>query len=213
LSGRPHDLPPLAWGAAPERAAGGAVAVHGRGASPEDILFLVAELGHPELACLAPRASGATWYPFSFLAPLEDNEPWLGAALEAVGRCVASLEEAGLPAERIALLGFSQGACLALEYAARNPRRYGCLLGLSGGLIGPPGTRWERRGSLAGTPAFLGCSDRDPHIPAERVRATASELEAMGARVEARLYPGLGHEVNVDEIEAGRRLLDGLAAR
>jgi predicted esterase len=183
------------------------ILVHGRGGSAEDLLALGAELQRPEFAYLAPQAAGQSWYPYSFLAPLPQNEPWLSSALELLGDLVAHVESGGIPAERITLLGFSQGACLSTEFAARNARRYGGIVALSGGLIGPPGTPREYSGLLAGTPVFLGCSDRDPHIPRERVDESAQVLETMGAAVTERIYPGLGHTVNEDELDFVRGLL------
>jgi predicted esterase len=178
------------------------ILVHGRGGSAEDLLALGAELQHPEFAYLAPQAAGQSWYPYSFLAPLPQNEPWLSSALELLGDLVAHVESGGIPAERITLLGFSQGACLSTEFAARNGRRFGGIIALSGGLIGPPGTPRDYPGSLAGTPVFFGCSDRDPHIPRERVDESAAVTE--------RIYPGLGHTVNEDELDFVRGLLGGI---
>lgn len=210
----PHDphrgQPVLVAGAALARAPVAVIMLHGRGASAEDILALAGEVGHPEFAFLAPQAAGHTWYPYRFLEPLERNEPYLSSALGVVGSLVRGVEEAGVPAERTVLLGFSQGACLALEYGARNARRYGGLVGLSGGLIGPDGTPRDYPGSLSGTPVFLGCSDRDTHIPKERVIETAEVLRGLGAEVDARLYPGMGHTVNRDELAAVRSLFDAL---
>ena len=186
---------------------GGAVLVHGRGATAESILSLVPELGVPDLAYVAPQAPGNTWYPESFLAPIERNEPWLSNALRRVGDAVGELEGKGIAKERIALIGFSQGACLMLEFAARNAARYGALVGWSGGLIGPQDTPRIYAGSFAGSPVFLGCSDRDPHVPAWRVQETGEVLTHMGAEVDLRLYPGLPHTVNEDELQAARALL------
>ncbi len=190
----------LAYGTPLEEAAAGMVLVHGRGASPEDIIGVAHALDRPDFAYLAPQAAGSTWYPYSFLFPLADNEPWLSSALAVVGRLLDQLEAGGIPPERQFLLGFSQGACLATEFAARNARRYGGVIGLSGGLIGPEGTPRAYPGSLEGTPVFLGCSDVDPHIPKARVLETAQALEALGGEVTTRLYPGMGHLVNPDEI-------------
>jgi len=187
------------------------ILVHGRGGSAEDMLGLAAELRRPELAYLAPQAAGHTWYPFSFLAPLEQNEPGLSSGLEVLGDLVAHVKQAGIPAERIVLLGFSQGACLSLEFAARNARRWGGVVALSGGLIGPPGTPRDYAGSFNGTSVFLGCSDRDPHIPKERVDESALVFERMGAAVTERIYPGLGHSVNEDELDFVRELVAPLA--
>jgi predicted esterase len=193
------------------------VLVHGRGASAESILALGAEVvgddpGRRRVALVAPRASGHSWYPHSFLAPLEDNEPWLSSGLAALGELVADLEADGIPPERVVVAGFSQGACLALEFAARNPRRYGGVAGLTGGLIGPPGTPRGDAGSLAGTPVFLGAGDPDPHVPWARVEESAEALGRLGAEVTLRRYPGLPHTVNREEIEAVRGMVDGALA-
>ncbi len=183
------------------------ILLHGRGANAPSILLLAEELYHPAYAYLAPQAANNTWYPVTFLAPMQQNEPWLSSALARVGEVVAMVEAAGVPAERIVLGGFSQGACLASEFMARNARRYGGLLAFSGGLIGPPGTPRAYASSVDGTPVFLGCSDVDPHIPKGRVEETASVLESMGAQVTMRLYPGMGHTINADEINHARALL------
>lgn len=185
-----------------------AIAVHGRGAAAEDILALAAEFRTTDVAYLAPQAAANSWYPHSFLTPMEKNEPWLTSALRLVEQLVSSLDRQGIPSSRVAIVGFSQGACLALEFAARNARRYAALAGLSGGLIGPPGTPRDYPGSLAGTPVFLGCSDIDAHIPVERVHESAAVLSRLGAEVDARIYPGMGHTVNTDEVKAVRALLD-----
>lgn len=210
----PHQSTPLATaGRQIGRASAAVVMVHGRGATAESILELRHELGRPDLAYVAPQAAGYTWYPYSFMAPMEKNEPGLSSGLARLGEVVAELEAEGIPAERIVLLGFSQGACLSLEFAARNPRRYGGIVGLSGGLIGPPETPRDYPGSLDGTPVFLGCSDRDPHIPRERVDESAEVLGRMGGEVTERIYPNMGHTVNQDELEHARAILAGLSVR
>lgn len=183
------------------------VLLHGRGATAASILLLAEEIYHPAYVYVAPQAANNTWYPNTFLAPIQQNEPWLSSALARVGEVVAMVEAAGVPAERIVLGGFSQGACLASEFVARAARRYGGLLAFSGGLIGPPGTPRAYAGSLDGTPIFLGCSDVDPHIPKARVEETAAVLEGLGAQVTMRFYPGMGHTINADEINHARRLL------
>ncbi|HLZ23149.1 MAG TPA: phospholipase [Ktedonobacterales bacterium] len=207
----PHAGQPVLLAGEPlERAQAAMVLAHGRGAGARDILALTADLDIPGFAYLAPQASGSSWYPYSFLAPFENNEPWLSSALTLVGATLAQVAAAGIPPERTVLLGFSQGACLLTEYAARNARRYGGIVGLSGGLIGPDGTPRDYPGSLAGTPVFLGCSDVDPHIPARRVEESAAVLRTLGADVTARLYPGMGHTVNDDELDAVRTIMRAL---
>jgi len=201
-----HAGPPL------EKASAAIVMVHGRGASAASILSLYPNLESPTLAAIAPQAANHTWYPYSFLEPLEKNQPHLDRALATVGLVVDDLLAAGLPSERIAILGFSQGACLTLEFAARNPRRYGAILALTGGLIGPSGTPRNYPGNFAGTPIFIGTSDPDSHVPFARVEESRDVLAAMGAKVEVRRYPGMPHTINEDEIEACRALLQPLSA-
>lgn len=204
----PHaGQPVLAVGPPPAEARLGAILVHGRGASAGDILGLAHELGLPDVAYLAPEAAGHTWYPYSFLAKIEQNEPGLSSALLVIEGLVQQLERQGLPAERVALMGFSQGACLTLEFAARRARRYAAVAAFSGGLIGPPGTARAYSGFFDGTPVFIGCSDVDPHIPVERVRESAEVYRSMGAVVDERIYPGMGHTINLAEVEAVRLLL------
>jgi predicted esterase len=199
----PHGQQPiLSAGKQPFDARLTMILVHGRGASAEDILSLTPELNASDVAYLAPQASGGTWYPYSFMAPNERNEPYLSSALGVLSRLVQSIADRGVGASRIALLGFSQGACLTLEYAARHAQRYAGVFGLSGALIGPPGTSRKYAGSLDGTPVFLGCSDVDPHIPLERVRESADVFRDLGATVDERIYPSMGHVVNRDELAA-----------
>lgn len=207
----PHRGQPVAQAGLPLAEADAVmIMVHGRGASAENILELSAELDVPGFAFLAPQAAGGAWYPYSFLAPIEQNEPWLSSALETLDGVIAQAVSAGHDTSRIILLGFSQGACLMLEYAARHARRYGGLMGLSGGLIGPEGGLRKHTGSLAGTQVFLGCSDVDPHIPRRRVEESGEVLQGMGADVTVRLYRGMGHTVNEDELEAVRNIMQGL---
>jgi predicted esterase len=207
----PHRGQPVATAGRPLAGAPAAViVVHGRGATAESILSLADELGRLDLAYLAPQAYGHAWYPYSFLAPLEQNEPGITSGLAVLGDLLARVGEAGIPPERTVFMGFSQGACLASEFAARNARsgvRLGGVVGFSGGLIGPPGTPRDYPGSLAGTPVFLGCSDRDPHIPRERVDESARVLTALGGEVTERIYPRMGHTINEDELEFARDLL------
>jgi predicted esterase len=186
--------------------------MHGRGASAEDILSLTNEFDQPGFSFLAPQAAENTWYPNRFLVPLAENEPWLSSALTFIGDVLAEIINAGVPPERIMLLGFSQGACLTLEFAARNAKRYGGIVGLSGALIGPDDTPRDYRGSLDGTPVFLGCSDVDFHVPKERVVQTAEVLRRLGGEVTERLYPNMDHTVNQDEIDFVRGMMQSLVA-
>ena len=204
----PHSPDGAILGGAPlDRAGGAVILVHGRGATAESMMPLADAFGRDDIAYVAPQAAGGAWYPYTFLAPLEINEPGLTSALEVLAALVARLEDAGFPAERIGFAGFSQGACLSAEYVARNARRYGCVACLSGGLIGPPGTPRDYPGSLAGTPVLLGCSDIDAHIPLERVQESTVVLSALGAETDERIYPGMGHTVNDDEVAAVRDML------
>lgn len=205
----PHAGRPIAAaGASPGDAAGALILVHGRGGDAADMLGLAELVAPPRTVCLAPQAAGHTWYPHRFTEPVARNEPHLGSALSVLDDLVDRAAEAGLPPERIALLGFSQGACLALEFVRRRGRRLGAVIGLSGGLIGetlapaPPDAR-----PFEGMPVLLGCSERDPHIPLGRVRETEAVLSALGAEVTTRIYPGGGHGINEDELGLTRRLL------
>jgi predicted esterase len=208
----PHQGQPVLDAGEPLATARAAVIlVHGRGASAADIMTLGAELMHPGVAYLAPQAAGNAWYPYPFTAPMESNEPYLSSALEVLASLLATVEES-VAADRIILLGFSQGACLTLEFAARHARRYGGVVGLSGGLIGPDGTPRDYAGSFDGIPAFMGCSDVDPHIRKDRVLEAAEVYTRMGAKVTAKLYPGMGHTVNEDEIAAVREIVAATAS-
>jgi predicted esterase len=210
--GQNAGQPALTAGESLDRATTALILVHGRGGTAEGMLSLAGELTQPGFAFLAPQAAGNTWYPLSFLAPIERNEPYLSAALDALAALMERLDEAGIPAERTILLGFSQGACLVLEFAARHAQRYAGIVGLSGGLIGPDGTPRDYHGSLAETPIFLGCSDVDPHIPKERVVESGQVLERLGGKVTVRLYPDMSHTVNQDELDRVRSIMAGLGA-
>ncbi len=206
----PHaGQPVLQYGAPLASARRAAILIHGRGASAEDILELAAELGVDDVACLAPQAAGHTWYPYSFLSPIPQNEPGITSALGVIASLLASLATQGFGRERVVILGFSQGACLTLEFVVRHPDRYAAIVGLSGGLIGPPGTPRDYPGSMKNTPVFIGCSDIDAHIPVDRVRESAEVFRRMGAVVDERIYPGMGHTVDEDELSAVRALLVG----
>lgn len=205
-----HNQPLLMVGEPLTRARAAMIMIHGRGARAENILETTRVLPQSGFAFLAPQAARDVWYPNRFLAPLADNEPWLSSALARVAAVLAQVAQAGLPPERTLLLGFSQGACLTLEFAARNARRYGGVIGLSGGLIGPAGTPRTYPGSLAGTPVFLGCSDVDFHIPKELVQEAAEVFRRLGGNVTERLYPNHDHSINQDEIEFVRGMMNGI---
>jgi len=208
----PHRGQPVVSRGVELRAARAAMLmVHGRGATADSILTLADLLDAPGFAFLAPQAAGNTWYPNRFLEPLASNEPWLSSALTRLEETLGTIAAAGVPADRTILLGFSQGACLALEFVARHARRYAGAAGLSGGLIGPDNTPRDYPGSLDRTPVFLGCSDIDPHIPAPRVAHTAEVLTRLGAAVTAKIYKGMGHTINDDELDAVRQMMHEVA--
>ena len=208
---QPHaGQPILRAGAAPDAARAAMIMIHGRNAAPANILDLVPVLDRPEFLYVAPAAAGGTWYPLSFMAPREKNEPGISSGLAVIESLVSDLMTVFAP-QQIMLLGFSQGACLTSEFSIRHPRRYGGVMVLSGGLIGPPGTSWDTvTTSLEETPVFLGCSDVDSHIPAERVLESEAVFRRLGAAVTRKLYPGMGHTVIGDEIEQVQRVMDAV---
>lgn len=204
----PHLTQPVfTAGTTLESASGALILLHGRGARAEDILSLSVNLDFPQFAYLAPQAEGYSWYPNRFIAPLEQNEPYLSAGLSKLDELVKDLGAHHITAEKIFIGGFSQGACLASEYVIRNPRRYGGLLVFSGGYIGPLGIKRQPKGDLHAMPAFLGCSDEDPHVPLQRVKETTALLKAMGARVTEKIYPHMGHTIIEDEIKLARQII------
>jgi predicted esterase len=208
---KPHEGQPILTAGTPlGQSATVAILLHGRNATPQDILEIVPVLNRPGVTYLAPTAANHTWYPYSFLMETSRNEPDLSSALWVLEMLTASLAAQGIRRDRTILMGFSQGACLASEFAVRHAARYGGIVAFSGGLIGPPGATWNHSGSFDGTPVFLGCSDVDSHIPKERVEESAEVFKRMGADVTRRLYPGMGHTVNADEIEAARAIVDGI---
>jgi predicted esterase len=186
------------------------ILLHGRGGSSESMLSLANDLYHDGFAIIAPQANDYSWYPHRFVRPVEENEPYLSSALNALVKIVADVREARIPSGNIVFGGFSQGACLALEYVARFPDMYGGVLGFSGGLIGAedePLTVPHDGQPLAGTPVFLGCAKRDAHIPAKRVEESAAIFEQMGAVVTVKLYPGSDHTINDDELAHARQII------
>lgn len=186
------------------------IMTHGRNAAPANILTLVPSLDRPGFTYLAPAAANGTWYPYSFLAERDQNEPGLTSGLGVIDRLVGDVVARGVPKDRIILLGFSQGGCLTAEFAASHADRYGGVIVYSGGLIGPPGTTWPYPGHFGGTPVFLGCSDVDAHVPRERVGESTAVFSRMGATVTERIYPGMGHLVNDDEIAITRGIMDSI---
>ncbi len=208
----PHRGMEEVWfGPTLEAAESAVVLIHGRGDSPRGILALAPEFQAPRTAFLAPQATGFSWYPNSFLSEVELNEPWLSSALDRIGAAITTVTMV-VPEERVVLMGFSQGACLALEFAARNTRRYGGVVALSGGLMGPDGAPRDYSGSLDGTPVFLGSRDVDAHISVVRVRESAQVMEGLGGEVEERIYPRMGHTINEDEIDWVSTLLASIGA-
>lgn len=185
------------------------IMVHGRGGTAADILSLAQYLPVDDFALLAPQAAANSWYPYSFLAPPGDNEPWLTAALGQLQRLLADVKARGIPDERIWLLGFSQGACLTLEFVTRHATRYGGVVAFTGGLIGDRIYAENYKGDFNGTPVFIGTSDPDPHVPVQRVRATTKILKDMHASVTEKIYPGMGHTISSDEIQQASRLVFG----
>jgi phospholipase/carboxylesterase len=191
-------------------AAGAMLLLHGRGGSAGDILGLGKEIAPREMALIAPEAYGNSWYPNSFLAPIAQNEPWLSSALHLVETLVLRCAAEGVAAEHVVICGFSQGACLATEFVARHPRRYGALVAFTGGLIGPPGSDLCHEGRLGGMPVLFSSGDPDPHVPWARVAESARELTAMGAEVETRRYEGRPHTVLPEEVAEARGVAAGI---
>lgn len=208
----PHKAQPVIYkGAAAENAKAAMILIHGRGADAESILTLTEVFAEENFLYAAPQAYHNTWYPFSFLAPVDDNEPGITSGLSKINSTLKTLNEKGISTERIMLLGFSQGACLVLEYCSRFPQKFGGVVGLSGGLIGPDGiVRQKTNSNLKGSNIFIGCSDVDPHIPIERVHFTANYLEEISGNVTKKIYRGLGHTINDDEIKNIKVLMNNI---
>ena len=186
------------------------ILLHGRGGSAEEILRLAGEMYDEGVTYLAPQAAGHTWYPSSFMAPISENEPWLSSALAKVGETLQLALDAGLNSNRVVVCGFSQGACLASEFVARNPRRYGAMIAFTGGLIGPAGHDLHHAGNLAGTPALFSSGDPDPHVPWARVAESADQFAAMGAEVQRQRYENRMHTISPQELDVARKLLSTL---
>ena len=202
-----HNKKILSAGKALKDVSKALILVHGRGGSAEDILSLASHLNVKDFALLAPEATGNTWYPYSFLAPQAQNEPYLSSALQILTETVSDLTSQGIKEDSIYFLGFSQGACLTLEFVARNAKRYGGVIAFTGGLIGDKINTSNYSGDFAGTPVFMGTSDPDPHIPVERFQETVRLIESMHAQVTAKVYPGMGHTINQDEINVANQVV------
>lgn len=183
------------------------VLLHGRGANAEDILGLAQHLDVKEFSLIAPQATNNTWYPYSFLAPPSQNEPWLSSALDLLKEIIDDILSKGVPAHHIYFAGFSQGACLMLEFVTRNAKKYGGAAAFTGGLIGDKIYEANYSGDFNGMPLFIGSSDPDPHVPVERVNASVEVLEKMNARVVKKIYAGMGHTIIAEEIEEANNLL------
>ena len=202
----PHrNQPLLRLGVPLDEASRVMILLHGRNGSAEDMFSLGKELGGQDFAFLAPKAANNTWYPYPFLAPLEQNEPYLSSALNRLEAVVQLVINAGLPSTKIVICGFSQGACLATEFVARRPRKYAGLVAFTGGLIGPPGAEFTHAGDLAAMPAYFGSGDPDPHVPWARVQNSGEILQGMRADVAMDRYPGMPHTVTSEEIKSARR--------
>lgn len=204
----PHQaIKPKEYGASVSRAKAAMIMMHGRGATAESMFSLADEFAQPDFHYVAPQAQNHTWYPYSFLQPKENNQPGLSSGLQQIHNLLEDLKSAGIPAEKIMLLGFSQGACLTTEYAARHPQKLGGVVGFSGGLIGPEIEESHYSGSMEQTPVFLGCSNVDPHIPKERVDETEAVFRKLNADVTKSIYPGMPHTVNEDEVKTVRGMM------
>ncbi|WP_310569889.1 dienelactone hydrolase family protein [Gemmatimonas sp.] len=210
----PHgSVSPLMAGTPLTEASYALVLVHGRGGSAEGMLPIAKAAKATDAALVAPVAVGNSWYPKRFLDPREQNEPWLSSALASVGAAVEQVRAGGIPSERIILVGFSQGACLMLEYAtmaAKSDVRFGGVAALAGGLIGDPLVARDDRGSLGGTPVLLACGNADSHIPEAIVRSSAEVFRQLDASVDLRIYPGIGHDIVGDEIDALTEMVNTL---
>jgi phospholipase/carboxylesterase len=183
------------------------IIVHGRGGSADDILSLAFQLNVDDYALVAPQATNNTWYPYSFMVPQIQNEPWLSSALSLLRASVNDIQQAGIPLENIFFLGFSQGACLVLEFVTRNARRWGGVVAFTGGLIGDVIHEQNYSGDFLSTPVFIGTGDPDPHVPVERVQASSTLISSMNAVVATEVYPNMGHTITKHETEMANRLV------
>ena len=208
MTSDPHrDQPLLQLGLPLSQASTALILLHGRGGSARDMFSLGEDLAGPKFALLFPQAANNSWYPYSFLAPTDQNEPYLTSAIRKVEATVQLAFSAGIRMNKVVIAGFSQGACLATEFVARFPRKYGGLLAFTGGLIGPLGSDLTHSGDLTGLPAFFGSGDPDAHVPWRRVNESAEVLKRMGADVAIHRYPGMPHTVSLEEVESARQHL------
>lgn len=207
ISGIHQDQPVTESGAPPTRAKAAMILLHGRGATAKGILSLSDDLAQPDVRYLAPQAYSRTWYPYPFTDPIEKNEPWLNSALQKIFDLIEQLNNEGFSTDQIILLGFSQGACLAQEFAARHPQKYGGVAGLSGGLIGENLQNKSFTGSLEGTPVYIGAGDNDPWFDLERIHQSASIFENLGGRVTKKIFPGKGHTIVDEELKQIRKMI------
>ncbi|WAC13815.1 alpha/beta hydrolase [Dyadobacter pollutisoli] len=196
-----HDKQIIKSGTQAGEATKAIVMLHGRGGTAEDIISLKKVLNLEGIAIYAPKATNHSWYPYSFMAPVAQNQPALDSALDVVNEVVKEIEASGIAAENIYFAGFSQGACLTLEYTTRNAKRYGGVIALTGGLVGQVLTEENYRGDFAGTPVFISTGDPDPHVPVSRVKESIAILERMNAAVTYAIYPGRQHTISGEEIK------------
>ena len=183
------------------------IMLHGRGANTADILSLATHLQVKDFSLFAPQATNNTWYPFSFLAPPSQNEPWLTSALALIKELLDDINSKGVPSENIYFTGFSQGACLTLEFVTRNANKYGGVAAFTGGLIGDKINKENYQGDFQGTPVFIGTSDPDPHVPVDRVNETVKILKGMNATVTEKVYTNMGHTITQDEIDVANEIV------
>ncbi|WP_207426086.1 alpha/beta hydrolase [Pedobacter sp. SYSU D00535] len=202
-----HEKNILTEGLPLEEAQKVVIMIHGRGATAESIASLADHLQLADAAILAPQATNNSWYPYSFMAPVQQNQPALDSALDLIGSLLAEVEGKGIPSEHIYFLGFSQGACLSLEFVARNGKRYGGVIAYTGGLIGEKLDRSNYKGDFAGTPVLLTTGDPDPHVPVGRVEESVSILEELKARVTLKIYKGRPHTIQMEEIQLANQLI------
>lgn len=202
-----HTKKILRAGKKVEEAKKALIMIHGRGANAHDILSLANYLAVDDFALLAPEATNNTWYPYSFTAPVSQNEPWLSSSLEVIEALVKDINAEGIASKNIYFLGFSQGACLTLEFVARNATRYGGVVAFTGGLIGEIIHPENYTGDFNNTPIFIGSSNPDPHVPVQRVHESTKILKSMNAAVTQKLYNGMGHTISQDEIDLANKLV------